>query len=75
MENQRKRKRVKEQGESYPSGIKPGHQHQATAQFEGYGAPDQNIWKGDAVVPHCGHCSRNGTEFVYASAYEDYSDE
>src|SRR5947208_17126098 len=27
MENQRKRKRVKEKGKSYPTGIKPGHQH------------------------------------------------
>src|SRR6516225_7846444 len=71
MENQRKRKRVEEKGESYPSGIKSGHQHQTTAQFEGYGAPDQNIWIGDAVVSHCGHCSRDGPELVYAGAYED----
>jgi general stress protein 26 len=38
MENQRKRKRVKEKGESSPSGVKPGHQHQTTAQFERDGA-------------------------------------
>jgi hypothetical protein len=71
MENQRKGKRVKEKGESYPPGIKTGHQHQTTAQFEGDGAPDQNIWIGDAVVPHCGGCGRYGTQFVYASAYKN----
>ena len=43
MENQCKGKRVKEKGESYPTGIKPGYQHQAAAQFEGYGTPNQNI--------------------------------
>jgi hypothetical protein len=73
MEDQCKGKRVKEKSESYPTGIKPRHQHQTTNQFEGYGAPDQNIWEGDAMVPHCGRCSRYGTEFVYASANKNQS--